>query len=91
MEEARKTTASKTKKRTMEGEVVGTATAKTAIVRVKSRVLHPMYKKYFIRGRRYKVHDPESKCRIGDQVTIIECRPVSKEKKWMVHSIHGTT
>ena len=88
MEETKKTEKKRSHKKTLEGEVVGTATAMTAIVRVKSRVLHPVYKKYFTRGRRYKVHDPGSKCKVGDQVTIIECRPVSKDKRWMVHGIH---
>ena len=74
-------------KRTLEGTVVSTRMRKTAVVLVKQRVLHSVYKKYYMRGRRYKVHDPDEKCTAGDQVRIIQCRPISKEKRWLLQSI----
>lgn len=74
-------------RRTLEGTVVSTRMRKTAVVLVKQRVLHPVYKKYYLRGRRYKVHDPDQKCTAGDTVRIIQCRPISKEKRWMLQSI----
>jgi len=73
--------------RTLEGTVVSTRMRKTAVVLVKQRVLHPVYKKYYMRGRRYKVHDPDEKCTAGDMVRIIQCRPISKEKRWMLQTI----
>jgi small subunit ribosomal protein S17 len=86
MEETQKAEKKKIK-RTLDGTVVSTRTHKTAVVLVKQRVLHPVYKKYYLRGRRFKVHDPDEKCAAGDQVRIIQCRPISKEKRWMLQSI----
>lgn len=74
-------------KRTLDGKVVSRNMQKTAVVLVKKKVLHPLYKKYYTRRKRYKVHDPEEKCSTGDQVRIIQCRPVSSEKKWRLESI----
>lgn len=78
------------RKRTLVGTVVGTRMQKTAVVLVRTRVLHKVYKKYYVRRKRYKVHDPEEKCSPGDKVRIVESRPVSKEKKWKIDEILET-
>jgi small subunit ribosomal protein S17 len=80
----------KSRKRTLDGEVVSTKMQKTAVVLVKAKVLHPIYKKYYMRGKRYKVHDPESLCKKGDRVRIVECRPHSADKKWRLVSVLKT-
>ena len=60
---------------------------KTVVVRVERLVQHPMYRKYVRQRKKYKVHDPESRCRLGDQVSIVETRPLSKEKNWRVQTV----
>ncbi len=60
---------------------------KTVVVRVERLVQHPMYRKYVRQRKKYKVHDPENRCRFGDQVSIIETRPLSREKNWRVQTI----
>ncbi len=87
MSEAQKAREVKPRRKVMVGEVVGTRMEKTVIVHVRRKMLHPLYKKYYVRGIRYKVHDSESKCKIGDRVSIVECRPISRHKKWRVNKI----
>jgi len=60
---------------------------KTIVVSVEKRVLHPVYKKYVRRAKKYKAHDPENTARIGDQVQIEETRPLSKDKRWKLKEI----
>lgn len=69
------------------GLVVGDKMNKTVVVEVRTTVLHPRYKKYLRRRRRFKAHDAENDCRIGDRVEIIETRPLSKTKRWRVRKI----
>jgi small subunit ribosomal protein S17 len=69
------------------GMVVGDKMNKTVVVEVRTTVLHPRYKKYLRRRRRFKAHDAENDCRIGDRVEIIETRPLSKTKRWRVRKI----
>ncbi len=71
-------------RRTFEGIVVSDKMDKTIVVRVDRSRLHPKYKKYYKISRRFKVHDPKNKYKIGDKVTFVECRPLSKEKRWRV-------
>lgn len=71
----------------IEGEVVSKKMQKTAVVLVRKRVLHRTYKKYYTRKKHYKVHDPEERCSVGDLVRIVECAPVSKEKKWRLGGV----
>jgi small subunit ribosomal protein S17 len=71
-------------RRILQGTVVSNATDKTIVVRVESNIKHPVYKKYITRSKRYSAHDPENKCNVGDSVRIIECKPISKTKKWHV-------
>jgi len=60
---------------------------KTVVVRVERLVQHPMYRKYVRQRKKYKVHDPENRCHLGDRVSIVETRPLSKEKNWRVQTV----
>src|SRR6202012_2377821 len=71
-------------KRILNGTVVSDACDKTVIVRVERRVMHPVYKKYVSRSKKYAAHDETNQFRAGDAVRIEECRPISKRKSWMV-------
>lgn len=68
--------------RRMIGEVVSTKMQKTIVVRVDRVMTHPKYGKQYRLSERFKVHDEAGKAQMGDQVTIEECRPVSKDKRW---------
>ncbi len=71
------------KPRRLTGIVVSSKMQKTAVVRVDRRVAHAKYGKYFTLSTKFKVHDPEAKAKVGDTVTFEECRPLSKDKRWM--------
>ena len=60
---------------------------KTVVVSVVSKVKHPLYKKYITQTKKFKAHDEENACGIGDKVKIIETRPLSKDKCWRVAEI----
>ena len=69
-------------RRILEGEVVGDQNDKTITVLVERRYRHPVYKKYIKSTDKYRAHDENNAHKIGDRVSIIECRPISKNKKW---------
>ena len=71
-------------KRTLQGVVVSDKADKTITVRVDRRVIHPLYKKYIKRSKKYAAHDPDNRCKVGDTVRIRECRPLSKNKNFEV-------
>ncbi len=71
-------------KRILRGTVVSDKPNKTVIVRVERRVTHPVYKKVIRLSKRYAAHDETNVCKIGDIVSIRECRPLSKTKCWEV-------
>lgn len=71
-------------KRILQGTVVSDKADKTVIVRVERRFTHPLYKKTVRVSKRYSAHDPENKFKSGDQVRIVETRPISKRKTWQV-------
>ncbi|MGH7788266.1 MAG: 30S ribosomal protein S17 [Candidatus Binatia bacterium] len=73
--------------KTREGVVVSAKMEKTIVVAVHRLVKHPQYKKYVKRRAKYKVHDEENSCGVGDQVLIAETRPLSKDKRWRVRQI----
>ncbi|MEO6536737.1 MAG: 30S ribosomal protein S17 [Candidatus Paceibacterota bacterium] len=75
------------KPQTFRGTVVKTAMKDTATVAVSRYVKHPKYKKYQTRTKKFLVHDPESTAKVGDQVTIVGCRPISKLKRFQLASI----
>jgi small subunit ribosomal protein S17 len=60
---------------------------KTIVVSVETTTLHPLYKKYVVRGKRLKAHDKKNEARLGDRVRVVECRPISKEKCWALKAI----
>lgn len=71
-------------RRVLSGVVVSDKMDKTVVVRVERRFAHPMYKKIIRRSKKYAAHDETNKHKIGDVVTIRECRPISKNKCWEV-------
>jgi len=64
------------------GRVVSDKMAKTIVVRVEERRLHPLYRKYIRRHFKFHAHDPAEQAGIGDLVRIQECRPISRMKRW---------
>lgn len=72
-----------TKGRRLQGVVVSTKMAKTAVVQVDRRVAHPKYGKYFVMSKKFKVHDPDGAAKVGDTVEFAECRPISRDKCWI--------
>ncbi|MCL5115937.1 MAG: 30S ribosomal protein S17 [Firmicutes bacterium] len=77
------------KRKQREGVVVSDKMNKTVVVAVESLVPHPMYGRRIRRTKRYKAHDEENQCRVGDRVRIEETRPLSKDKNWRVVAILG--
>jgi small subunit ribosomal protein S17 len=71
-------------KRVLQGVVVSDACNKTVIVRVERRVMHPVYKKFVSRSKKYAAHDEENRYHAGEAVRIQESRPISKRKHWVV-------
>jgi small subunit ribosomal protein S17 len=71
-------------KRILQGVVVSDSCDKTVIVRVERRVMHPLYKKFVSRSKKYAAHDEENRYHAGDAVRIEESRPLSKRKHWIV-------
>jgi small subunit ribosomal protein S17 len=71
-------------RRVLTGTVVSDKSDKTVIVRVDRRVMHPLYKKFITRTKKFAAHDAENACKIGDVVRIQECRPISRRKCWEV-------
>ena len=71
-------------KRILQGVVVSDKMDKTVVVSVERRVMHPIYKKFIRRSKKYHAHDENNQFKIGDTVRISECRPISKTKTWEV-------
>jgi len=71
-------------KRILQGVVVSDKMEKTVVVRVERRVMHPIYKKFIRRSKKYHAHDEDNTFKAGDSVRIRECRPISKTKCWEV-------
>ncbi len=69
------------------GTVVSDRMNKTITVLVSKRQLHPLYKKYITSSKKYKAHDESNNAHVGDAVSIIESRPMSKEKQWRLLEI----
>ncbi len=71
-------------RRVKTGRVVSNKMEKTVTVRIESVVQHSLYKKTVRRSKKYKAHDENNQCNIGDLVKIMETRPLSKDKRWRV-------
>lgn len=77
----------KNKQKTRTGVVLSRKMDKTAIVSVVRLTHHPLYNKVIKKAKKYKVHDENNACHPGDKVRIIECRPLSREKRWRLAEI----
>ena len=71
-------------KRILQGTVVSDKTDKTVTVLVERRIMHPVYKKFIKRSKKYAAHDENNQFKTGDFIRIQECRPISKTKTWEV-------
>jgi small subunit ribosomal protein S17 len=74
-------------RKTQVGVVVSDKMEKTVVVKVDRLVKHSIYNKYIKRSVKYKVHDENNSSKLGDRVQIIECRPLSKDKRWSLKQI----
>ena len=74
-------------RKTRQGVVVSDKMDKTIVVSVATRVRHPLYGKIMKRATKFKAHDEENACGIGDTVRIMETRPLSKDKRWRLVEI----
>lgn len=79
--------AEREKRKTLVGVVTGGKMEKTVIVMVNRLVLHPVYKKYVRKRKKFKAHDEQNQCHMGDKVLLIETRPLSREKRWRVKEV----
>jgi small subunit ribosomal protein S17 len=70
------------RRKVRQGVVVSDKMDKTIVVEVQQLVRHPLYGKIMRRNARFKAHDENNECGIGDTVEIMECRPLSREKRW---------
>jgi small subunit ribosomal protein S17 len=69
------------------GVVISNKMDKTVVVEVSRTIIHPVYKKFIRRRKRFMAHDEENRCRVGDEVMIVETRPMSRHKHWRVRKI----
>ncbi len=74
-------------KKILKGIVISDKMDKTVVVSVERAFQHPLYKKTIRSRKKYKAHDENNACKVGDRVVIIESRPISKTKKWKVFRI----
>ncbi len=70
------------RRKVRQGVVVSDKMDKTIVVEIQQLVRHPLYGKIMRRNARFKAHDENNECGIGDTVEIMECRPLSREKRW---------
>src|SRR6185312_4252166 len=75
------------KRRLVVGTVVSDKMQKTIVVKVDRQVRHSLYKKYVEKSRRYKAHDEKNEAKPGDRVELVESRPLSREKRWVLKTI----
>lgn len=75
------------RRKAREGTVVSDRMEKTVVVSVETMTRHPLYGKTMRRSKKYKAHDEENRCAVGDLVRIRETRPLSKQKRWVVETI----
>lgn len=74
-------------RRTKVGRVASSKMQKTVVVAVDTMVRHALYGRTMRQTKRFKAHDEENRCQVGDTVVIAECRPISKDKHWVVQQI----
>ena len=73
------------------GTVTSVAMQKTSVVSVENKYIHPIYSKIVTKTKKYLVHDENQISKIGDQVIIQECRPLSRKKRWTLIKILSTS
>jgi len=73
--------------RAVSGVVVSDRMSKSITVKIERRVKHPVYGKFVRKSIKIHAHDEENQCQVGDTVTVVECRPISKTKTWTLQSI----
>jgi small subunit ribosomal protein S17 len=76
-------------RRVLTGRVTSDKMDKTVTVLVDRRIMHPLYKKFIRRSKKYAAHDEANECKAGDLVRIVECPPISKRKTWTVIERNG--
>lgn len=74
-------------RKVLTGRILSDKMDKTVVVAVESLVRHPLYQRTIRRTKKFKAHDEENSCRIGDKVKMMETRPLSKEKRWRIIEI----
>ena len=73
--------------RAVSGVVVSDRMSESITVKIERRVKHPVYGKFVRKSTKIHAHDEENQCQVGDTVTVVECRPISKTKTWTLQSI----
>ena len=74
-------------RKTRVGVVISDKMDKTVVVAVEQKVKHPLYTKYILRTKKFKVHDENNDCGVGDKIEVMETRPLSKDKNWRLLNI----
>ena len=74
-------------KKFLQGTVISDKMSKTIVVKVDRQKMHPVYRKKYWVSKKYKIHDEKKEAKVGDKVSFMSCRPVSKEKKWRLFKI----
>lgn len=74
-------------RKTIQGVVLSNRMDKTIVVRAERIVKHPVFHKYIKWYEKYKAHDETNQCAVGDRVLIVECRPLSREKRWRMKEV----
>jgi small subunit ribosomal protein S17 len=77
----------KEQKRVMIGRVLSNRMDKTVVIEVQRAKRHQLYEKVVVHRKKYKAHDEDNACEVGDWVRVIEARPMSREKRWVVTEI----
>jgi len=77
--------------RLVTGVVTSSSMDKTITVMLERKVPHPLYKKYIRRSTKIHAHDEDNQCKVGDLVTVKQCRPLSKSKSWMLVKIDASS
>ena len=73
--------------RAVSGVVVSDRMSKSITVKIERRVKHPVYGKFVRKSTKIHAHDEQNECQVGDSVTVVECRPISKNKTWTLQSV----
>lgn len=84
IKEKTNTEPSKVIRKKFTGVVLSDKSDKTIVVNVERVKINKKYKKRFVVSKKYKVHDEKNSCKVGDKVNFVECRPMSKDKKWRI-------